>query len=152
MRRSRLPSPTTLIALTALFFALGGSAFAVGKATTKYQLRCQPGAVRGVAVVTGNQLRGMAAIPSTYSGSAQLFARRFNCAGGAITVRRVETGVFDVRFGGNRANVGVASSALDGAVSVTRTPDGAFRVTVYSPEADQNIDMKVDKPFHLVIV
>ena len=67
-------------------------------------------------------------------------------------MRRVETGVFDVRFGGNSANVGVAGSALDGAVSVTRNPDRSFRVTVYSPQADQNIDIKVDKPFQIVIV
>jgi hypothetical protein len=152
MRRFRLPTPATAIALVALFFALGGSAFAVGKATAKYQLRCQPGAVRGVAVVTGNPQRGMSSVPATFSGNPALFARRFNCAGGAVTVRRVETGVFDVRFRGNAANVGVGSSALDGAVSVTRNPDGSFRVTVYSPQADQNIDMKVDKPFHLVIV
>jgi hypothetical protein len=152
MRKSRFPSPTTLIALLALFFALGGSAFAVGQATAKYQLRCQPGAVRGVAVVVGNELRGMGNIPSSFTGSAALFARRFNCSGGAVTVRRVETGVFDVRFGGNSANVGVASSALDGATSVTRNSDGSFRVTVYSPQADQNIDIKVDKPFQLVIV
>jgi hypothetical protein len=46
----------------------------------------------------------------------------------------------------------VASSARDGAVSVTRTCDGSFRVTVYSPQADQNIGIKMDKPFHLVVV
>jgi hypothetical protein len=152
MRMPRLPSPAAVIALLALFFALGGSAFALGQATAKYQLRCQPGAVRGVAVVKGDDVRGMGAVPSSFSANAKLFARRFNCSGGAVTVRRVETGVFDVRFGGNAANVGVASSALDGAVSVTRNPDGSFRVTVYSPQADQNIDIKVDKPFHLVIV
>jgi hypothetical protein len=152
MRASRLPSPSTVIALLALFFAFGGSAFAVGQATAKYQLRCSAGAVRGVAVVTGDRQRGMAAIPASFTGARALFARRFNCSGGAITVRRSETGVYDVRFAGNAANVGVASSALDGAVSVTRNPDGSFRVTVYSPQADQNIDIKVDKPFHLVIV
>jgi hypothetical protein len=53
---------------------------------------------------------------------------------------------------GKAANVGVASSARDGAVSVTRTCDGSFRVTVYSPQADQNFGIKMDKPFHLVVV
>lgn len=152
MRRFRLPSPTMLVALLALFFALGGSAFAVGKATARYQLRCQPGAIRGVAVVVGNDLKGMAGISASFTGSATLFNRRFNCSGGGVSVRRVETGVFDVRFAGNSANVGVASSAVDGATSVTRNSDGSFRVTVYSPEADQNIDIKVDKPFQLVVV
>jgi hypothetical protein len=153
VRSSRLPSPTAVVAGLALFFALGGSAFALGQATAvKYQPRCAAGAIRGIVVVAGDELRGMGSIPSSFSGSPSLFNRRWNCSGGAITVRRVETGVFDVRFAGNSANVGVASSALDGAVSVTRNGDGSFRVTVYSPAADQNIDMKVDKPFHLVIV
>ena len=152
MRVPRFPSPMTVVAALALFFALGGSAFAVGQATARYQLRCQPGAVRGVAVVTGDELHGMGNIPSTFTGNARLFARRFNCTGGGVTVRRVDPGVFDVRFAGNSATVGVASSTLDGAVSVTRNTDGSFRVTVYSPEADQNIDIKVDKPFQIVAV
>jgi hypothetical protein len=153
MRMLRLPSPATVIALLALFFALGGSAFALGQATAaRYQLRCQAGAVRGVVVVKGDDLKGMANIPSTFTGNARLFARRFNCSGGAITVRRAEFGVYDVKFGGNSANVGVASSAVDGAVSVTRNTDGSFRVVVYSPQADNNRDIQVDKPFQLVIV
>jgi hypothetical protein len=149
MRMLRLPSPATVIALVALFFALGGSAFALGQATAaKYQLRCQAGAVRGIAVVRGDSPQ----FPSNFSGSASLFARRFNCSGGAITVRRAETGVFDVRFGGNSANAGIASSATSGAVSVTRNPDGSFRVVVYDPQADNNRDIQVDRPFQLVII
>ena len=43
-------SPATAIALIALFFALGGSAFAVGQgiqSVTAAQQRCANGAVRG---------------------------------------------------------------------------------------------------------
>ncbi len=152
MRVPRLPSPTTVIALLALFLACGGSAFAVGQVTARYQLRCQPGAVRGIAVVIGDELHRMESIPPTFTGNSKLFARRFNCTGGGISVRRVDPGVFDVRFAGNSATVAVANSAVDGAVSVTRNNDGSFRVTVYSPEADQNIDIKVDKPFQIVAV
>jgi hypothetical protein len=45
-------TPGTAIALIALFFALGGSAFAVGKrvqAPSVAQQRCANGAVRGIA-------------------------------------------------------------------------------------------------------
>lgn len=152
MRLSRLPSPATAIALIALFFALGGSAFAVGQATMANQQRCAAGAVRGVAVVVGDQLAGMGNLPSSFVSTPSLFARRFNCNGKPVQVRRVSTGVFDVRFVGNSANVAVGNSAFDGAVSVTRNQDGSFRVTVYSTSADQNIAIHVDRPFQLVAV
>ena len=58
MSRVRQPSvtPGTAIALVALFFALGGSAFAVGEriqSRSVAQQRCANGAVRGIATVTG---------------------------------------------------------------------------------------------------
>ena len=58
----RIVTPGTVIALIALFFALGGSAFAVGEhvqGLTIAQQRCANGSVRGVATVTGNPGQGM---------------------------------------------------------------------------------------------
>ena len=46
-------TPTTVIALLALFFALGGSAVAVTEAV-RPQARCAPGAVRGFIAVNGD--------------------------------------------------------------------------------------------------
>ena len=51
-------SPSTALAATALFFALGGSAIAVNEAV-KPQARCQPGAVRGYVAVNGDPTKGM---------------------------------------------------------------------------------------------
>jgi len=45
-------SPSTVIAVAALFFALGGSAVAVTEAV-KPQARCQPGAVRAFVAGEG---------------------------------------------------------------------------------------------------
>ena len=64
--RSLRITPATVISVGALFFALAGTAFAVGdriQASTVAQQRCTNGAVRGVAVVTGNPSAGMANIP-----------------------------------------------------------------------------------------
>ena len=152
MRVLRLPSPTTVIALVALFFALGGSAFAVGQRVAANQQRCAAGAVRGVAVVIGEPLKGLGNMSSSFVSTPSLFARRFNCTGKGVEVRRVSTGTFDVRFVGNAANVAVGNSAVDGAVSVTRNQDGSFRVTVYSTQADQNLAKHIDNPFQLVAV
>ena len=64
-------TPGTAIALIALFFALGGSAFAVGEriqAPSVAQQRCANGAVRGIAVVTGIASQGIANFPDSFTG------------------------------------------------------------------------------------
>ena len=106
MRRARHLSvtPGTAIALVALFFALGGSAFAVGEriqSPSVAQQRCTNGAVRGIATVTGIAEPGHGELPRqvherrTTSSRASSTARARQCRCGAS-----ETGVFEVRFVG----------------------------------------------------
>jgi len=127
-------TPATAIALVALFFALGGSAFAVGErlqATSVAQQRCANGAVRGVAVVTGDPARGMANLPDQFTGAANVFSRRFNCTGRAVQVRRLGIGVYEVRFVGNAAPTGLGSGLGGGYASVDPARGGVLRVSVY---------------------
>ena len=96
MKRARHFSvtPGTAIALVALFFALGGSAFAVGEriqSPSVAQQRCTNGAVRGIAAVTGDPSQGMANIPDQFSSANNLFSRKFNCTGKAVQVRRADS-------------------------------------------------------------
>jgi len=143
--RSR-PSPATVLASLALFFALGGSALAVSHAI-KPQARCANGAVRGIAFVTGDPNKGMANIPDQFSSAKAQFARAFNCTGGAMEVRRVSLGVYDVRFAGNGAQNAVVSAA--NADSWVQTmPDGVFRVGIHI-QGGQNF---TDAPFVVVAV
>jgi len=150
--RSRLSiSPATVIALTALFFALCGSAFAVGHGlggVAVAQQRCANGSVRGIAWVTGNPSAGAGNIPDQFSGDPKLFGRRFNCTGRAVQVRRVTTGTFEVRFVGNAARSAVASAAADEFASVEPIAGGAFRVIVHPAGRDD----KVDAGFTIVAV
>jgi hypothetical protein len=134
LRPARLPiSPGTAIALIALFFALGGSAFAVGERVQSLaaaQQRCANGSVRGVATVTGNPAQGIANLPDQFTSTPVLFARRFNCTGKAIQVRRTEIGVYEIRFVGNSAPSAIASGiGLFSATSETLGP-GLFRIRV----------------------
>jgi hypothetical protein len=125
------PSPATVLSGLALFFALGGSALAVSHAV-KPQPRCANGAVRGIAAVTGEPAKGMANIPDQFSSTKTLFSRTFNCTGGAVQVRRVSVGVYEVRFAGNGAQSAVVSAA--NALSwVQPMPDGSFRVGLHVP-------------------
>ncbi len=153
MRGTRRPiiSPGTVIALAALFFALGGSAFAVGERVhgmAVAQQRCTNGAVRGVATVTGDPSKGMANIPDQFSSAAVLFSRRFNCTRRAVEVRRVESGVFEVRFVGNSAASALASGTGDAYADVEPVAGGAFRVIVHPAGRDD----RAERPFTIVVV
>jgi hypothetical protein len=139
------PSPATLLAAAALFFALGGSALAITDAV-KPQARCANGAVRGIAAVTGNS-SGMANIPDQFTSNRSLFGRTFTCTGGAPEVRRISSGVYEVRFPGNAAASATVSGS--GAESwLTPMPGGIFRVGLHVPgRADS-----MEAPFVVVAV
>jgi len=65
----RRPSPAMVVGLGALFFAIGGSAFAIGQKAAP-QARCAAGAVRGLAVVVGDPRVGLANAPTEYSAAS----------------------------------------------------------------------------------
>ena len=144
-------TPGTAIALIALFFALGGSAFAVGEriqAPSVAQQRCANGAVRGIAVVTGIASQGIANFPDSFTAAGNLFGRKFNCTGRAVQARRVQAGVFEVRFVGISGGSAVASASNDAIASVQAGPNGTFSVTVHPAGRDD----KADLPFTIVVV
>jgi hypothetical protein len=112
----------------ALLVAALGSAFVLQK-NPGTQHRCRPGAILGIASVTDRAIHS-GAFPTSYSGAAGLFDNRFNCTGGAVLVRRVSTGVYDVKFVGNHGNVLIGNVSGDAAGSLGwgRHADGSFTV------------------------
>jgi hypothetical protein len=147
-RRRFGSSPATAIALVALFFALGGSAVAVGHGLTAAQPRCSTGAVRGIATVTGDPSAGIANIGDQFTSRKTVFSRRFNCTRGATLVRRAAAGVFEVRFAGNAAQSAVASSVGDAYADVEPESGGVFKVSIHPAGRD---DLS-DRPFTIVVV
>ena len=147
MHRARRPSitPGTGIALLALFFALGGSAFAVGErinGSSVAQQRCADGAIRGIATVTGIASQGIANIPDRFTSAGNLFSRKFNCTRKAVQVRRVEAGVFEVRFVGVSGASAVGSAVSDDAYATVRNgAGGAFVVTMHPAGRDDRADL-----------
>ncbi|GIU94977.1 MAG: hypothetical protein KatS3mg012_1434 [Gaiellaceae bacterium] len=143
-------TPATAISLAALFFALGGSAFAIGErvhATLAPQKRCATGAVRGIAAVTGNPREGIANIPGTFTSAPVLFSRRFNCTGKGVQVRRAGLGVYEVRFPGIATPTILASSGAP-QMSAEVLPDGVIRVSLHALGIRDN----EDRPFTVVVV
>jgi hypothetical protein len=151
MKTRRLSiTPGTALAGAALFLALGGSALAVGErvhATMASQQPCAQGALRGIAHVTGGP-GGAANIPARFSGARALFARRFNCAGRAVQVRRLGIGVYEIRFAANGAPNAIASGVGGVQSSAERIGTGTFRVNVYPAGRSDPADL----PFVVVLV
>ena len=144
-------TPGAAIGLIALFFALGSSAYAVGgrsESPAVAQPRCANGAVRGIAVVTGIASQGIANLPANFTSAGNLFGRKFNCTGRAVQARRVEMGVFEVRFVGISGASAVASASNDAYATVQAGPNGAFSVIMHPAGRDERADL----PFTIVVV
>lgn len=143
----QLPSltPSTAIAVIALFFAFGGSAFAVGEhiqSPSVAQQRCANGAIRGIATVTGIPSQGIANLPDKFTSANNLFARKFNCTRKAVLVRRVGFGVFEVQFVGISGASAVASAVSDDAYATVRNgTGGSFIVAMHPAGRDDPADM-----------
>jgi hypothetical protein len=131
------PSPSTILATAALFFAVGGSALAVSEAV-KPQARCAAGAVRGYISVTGDPTKGIANLPDQFTSAAPLIGAKFNCAGAAPQARRVNQGVYEVRFPGNATQIGTASSSVE--TTITFVGGGTFRVNLWTPGRQDAVD------------
>ena len=141
----------TAIALLALFFALGGSALAVGEhvqGPSVAQKRCANGSVRGIAVVTGIPSQGIANLPGNFTGAGDLLrpeiqlhrASRAGPAGRGGCVRSaLRRDLWRERSG---------SSTGDAMANVEPVPGGAFRVVLHPAGRDD----KVDLPFTVVVV
>ena len=111
------------------------------------QARCQPGAVRGFIAVNGDPQKGIANIGDTFTSARPAVGARFNCAGAAPQARRVNTGVYEVRFPGNAAQVPLASSGA-AETTVVAVGGGVFRVNLWVPGRQDAIDT----PFAVTIV
>jgi hypothetical protein len=133
-------TPSFVLAALALFFALGGSAFAIRSSTAKAP-RCPVGSARGIAYVSGDPHKGIENMPDDWSSSDALFNFRYNCSRGAIQVRKSTHGYgFDIRFLGNPAKTAIANAASDAtlAASITPEPDGSFHVSTAGDVADSS--------------
>jgi hypothetical protein len=132
--RVRPPSPALVLSSLALFFAIGGSALAVGQRLGVAQQRCADGAVKGFAYVTGDRRVGIENMAETYSSDPKLFSARFDCSDASVQVRRFRDG-FRVKFNGVTAHTALVSGVGSNpqTMTVTAMPDGSYQVTPMHP-------------------
>ena len=154
MRRPSRLSPSFVLAALALFFALGGSAFALHDAAPK-PVPCAVGTARAIAYVTGIPQQGIANLPNAWSPSPALFGYRWSCSGGAIQVRKSPGphGGFDIRFLNNpgRNPVVTAATTDTRAISISPNTDGSFQVTEAGGAPYGSYSFRPDSPFFIVL-
>jgi hypothetical protein len=131
------PSPALLLSVVALFFAVGGSAFAVGQRVGVAQPRCANGAVKAFAYVTGDGRVGIQNMSETYSSDPKLFSARFNCSGAAVQVRRARN-VFQIKFTGVVGRTALVSGVGGNpqTMTVAAMSDGSYQITPVHPGND----------------
>jgi hypothetical protein len=149
--RVRRPSPALVLSAVALFFAIGGSAFAVGQRVGVAQPKCANGAVKGFAYVTGDPQMGIQNMPDAFTSNARLFSARFDCAGAAVQVRR-DRDSFVIKFNGIAGRTALVSGigANPQTMTVTALPDGSYRITPMH-EGDPSFALGPEHQFAVVV-
>ena len=147
--RVRRPSPALVLSAVALFFAIGGSAFAVGQRLGVAQPRCANGAVKGFAYVKGDPHEGIQNLPQTFTSDPKVFGVTFNCSGKPLAVRRLGN-VFQIRFPGAPGKVAFVQGAGPeaGFFFATPLPDGSFQIT---PQGAGTNDLTPQDQFLVVL-
>ena len=146
------PSPALWISAAALFFALGGTAFAVGSKSAP-QPRCATGAVRGIAQI--NTSFDLSSLTNNLQETPQAFSYQWNCTGGKVYIRKNNNGI-DVQFIGNPATIATISGIDAGfpySGSVSRSSSGWFHVTMGGSNAQAEGPWQIQNfvPFVIVV-
>jgi hypothetical protein len=81
----------------------------------------------------------MANFPDQFTSAKPLIGARFNCSGGAPQARRVQAGVFEVRFPGNAAQI-AAVGAGSAETTVGFMGGGVFRISLWVPGRQDAVD------------
>jgi hypothetical protein len=149
--RVRRPSPALVLSGVALFFAIGGSAFAVGQRVGVAQPKCANGAVKGFAYVTGDPQLGIQNMPDSFTSNARLFSSRWDCAGAAVQVRR-DKDSFVIKFNGIVGRTALVSGIGSNpqTMTVTALPDGSYRITPVHV-GDQSFELGPEHQFAVVV-
>jgi hypothetical protein len=81
----------------------------------------------------------MANLPDQFTSAKPEIGARFNCAGAAPQARRVNVGVYEVRFPGNATQVASASSG-SAETTIGYVGGGVFRINLWVPGRQDAVD------------
>ncbi len=114
--------------------------------------RCQFGRAQGFISVRNNPEFLVGTVPNRFSSSSRYFSRRYNCKGNLPLIRRVDLGLYDVRFPGLARRTAFATAISQEGVSVSVQPMGdVYRVALRGPLAVNEVLSRRDVAFSIVL-
>lgn len=116
--------------------------------------RCRTGQVKGFALVDGDpRLGGIGALHGTFSNSSRWFRIRYNCTGYSVYARRIDEGVYDVKFTNNKSLVATVSAMSQQGVSssVQYIGDSTWRIVLRGPLTSNNVLVQRELPFYIAL-
>lgn len=114
---------------------------------------CKSGSAKAFVAIQPDPAYLVGTIPSGFNSNPAYFVRRYNCEGRSASVRRVDLGIYDVRFPGLNPRAVVATAISDEAVSVAALPlaDGIVRISLRGPIVGNDVMARRDVPFTVVV-
>lgn len=135
-----------IVAIGALvgFFALRSEAS---------HLRCHTGNALGFVAIRSDPAELVGQIPSRFTSDPGYFSSRYNCTGRNVQARRVDQGIYDVRFPGIVVRVAVADAISTEGVStsVQHLGDGVVRIALRGPLGGSDVAARRDVAFNVVV-
>jgi len=114
---------------------------------------CNTGEARAFVAIESDPPFLVGIIPNRFTGERRYFSVRYNCRGGSAQVRRVDEGLYDVRFPGLRPRAVVVSAISDEGTTASALPLGndTVRVTLRGPLDGSEIASRRDVAFSIVV-
>lgn len=114
--------------------------------------RCTFGRALAFAAIRRDPPYLVGDIPNHFTSDSRYFSRRYDCRGESVEVRRVDLGVYDVRFTGVTSSVVQVTALSDEGVTASAFPrDGFIRVALRGPISGNNVATRRDVAFSLVV-
>lgn len=123
------------------------------QATSSAATSCGAGEARAFASIRQEPPYLVGTIPSKFTGQARYFQRRYNCRNASAEVRRVDLGVYDVRFRKLIPRAVIVTALSDAGVTTSAFPLGndTVRVVLRGPLGGERIASHRDVPFTVVV-
>ena len=114
---------------------------------------CDAGEARAFVALQDNPNYLAGTIPASFTGDSLYFARRYNCRGGGVQVRRVGLGSYEVRFPSQRPVLALATAISDEGITASVFPLGndTVRVSLRGPLGGLDVATRRDVAFSVVI-
>lgn len=116
-------------------------------------LGCHTGNAQGFVAIREDPAELVGTLPSRFTSDPRFFSTRYNCMGRSVQARRVDQGIYDVRFPGVNVRMAIADAISQEGVSTSVQPltDGIVRVSLRGPLFGNDVASRRDVAFGVVV-